>query len=214
MAYESERESMVSAQLIPRGIRDGRVLDAFRSVERHEFVPKNLAKEAYADYPLPIGDGQTISQPYMVALMTEQLGLRGKEKVLEIGTGSGYQTAVLAGLAAEVYSIERFESLAQKARQALERLGYENITIKTGDGTLGWQERAPFDGILVTAGAPKAPKSLIDQLRERGRMVIPIGGNYGQVLTVIEKKKNDVSYKEICDCVFVPLIGQEGWARA
>lgn len=213
MAYEQERNAMVIQQLIPRGISDERVLEAFRKVLRHEFIPKNLLTEAYNDYPLPIGEGQTISQPYMVALMTECLKLKGTERVLEIGTGSGYQTAILAELAKEVYSIERFQSLAQKAQEVLDSLGYKNVKITVGDGTLGWQEHAPYDGILVTAGAPHAPNSLIKQLSDNGRLVIPIGGSFSQVLTVMEKKKNKTVSTEVCGCVFVPLVGKEGWTK-
>lgn len=209
--FMEERNLMVSQQLISRGISNERVLEAFRKVPRHEFISKNLLGEAYADYPLPVGEGQTISQPYMVALMTECLNLKGNEKVLEIGTGSGYQAAILAELAKEVYSIERFQSLAERAEQILDKLGYKNIKVNVGDGTLGWEEYAPYDGILVTAGAPKAPNSLIKQLKENGKLVIPIGGGFSQVLTVIEKKGNKAFSSEICGCVFVPLIGEEGW---
>ncbi|MDD5450165.1 MAG: protein-L-isoaspartate(D-aspartate) O-methyltransferase [Candidatus Omnitrophica bacterium] len=209
--YEVERNAMVDAQLIARGITDRRVLDAFRRVLRHEFVPDSLKKQAYEDHPLPIGEGQTISQPYMVAIMTESLGLKGSEKVLEIGTGSGYQTAILAELAKEVYSIERFADLADAAKKTLDGLGYKNVTVKTGDGTLGWQEQAPYDGIIVTAGAPEIPESLIKQLKESGRLVIPVGGTFSQVLTVFTKKKDKIISNEICGCVFVPLVGKEGW---
>lgn len=211
MAYESERNAMVARQLMPRGISDERVLEVFRKVPRHEFMPKSLLKEAYADHPLPIGEGQTISQPYMVALMTDCLKLKGSEKVLEIGTGSGYQTAILAELAKEVYSVERFETLAEKAKEALDGLGYKNIKIKTGDGTLGWEANAPYDGILVTAGAPNVPEALIKQLNENGRLAIPVGGTFSQVLTVVEKKKGKTLSTEVCGCVFVPLVGKEGW---
>jgi len=211
MAYETERSAMAAGQLIPRGITDGRVLEAFRSVPRHEFIPKELAVEAYADYPLPIGEGQTISQPYMVALMTEALKLKGAERVLEIGTGSGYQAAILAELAKEVYSVERFEILAESARETLGRLGYKNINVKTGDGTLGWAEHAPYDGIIVTAAAPNVPDSLIKQLNENGRLVIPVGSRFSQALTIAEKKKGNINFTEAGGCVFVPLIGKEGW---
>ncbi|MBI4335392.1 MAG: protein-L-isoaspartate(D-aspartate) O-methyltransferase [Candidatus Omnitrophica bacterium] len=211
MAYESERKRMIDAQLIPRGISDARVLDVFRKVPRHEFAPKNLLNEAYADYPLPIGEGQTISQPYIVALMTERLKLRGGEKVLEVGTGSGYQTAILAELAGEVYSVERARALAKKASDTLDRLGCRNIKIKIGDGTLGWEENSPYDAIIVTAGAPNVPDPLIRQLDESGRLVIPIGGSLGQTLTLIEKKNGKIIYTEICGCMFVPLVGKEGW---
>jgi len=213
MAYETERNAMVAQQLVPRGICDERVLEAFRTVPRHEFVPRNLLGEAYGDYPLPIGEGQTISQPYMVALMTECLKLKGSERILEIGTGSGYQAAILAGLANEVYSIERVQALADRAQQVVDRLGYKNIKIKVGDGSLGWEDFASYDGILVTAGAPDVPNSLIKQLKDKGRLVIPVGSGFSQVLTIVEKKGNQTYSTEVCGCVFVPLIGKEGWAR-
>lgn len=211
--YETELNEMISRQLAGRGIADRRVLEAFRFVPRHEFVPARLSGEAYADYPLPIGEGQTISQPYMVALMTQLLRLKGNERVLEVGTGSGYQTAILAVLSSEVYSIERLEPLAQKAKNTLDRLGYKNIKIKAGDGTLGWEEHAPYDGIIVTAAAPDIPHSLVKQLKDSARMVIPIGGAFSQVLTVIEKKGLKIDASEIAGCVFVPLIGKEGWNK-
>lgn len=204
---------MVDEQLIPRGIMDPHVLDAFRRVERHIFVPEKLRDFAYADHPLPVGGGQTISQPYMVALMTETLGLNGNERVLEIGTGSGYQAAILAELAKEVYSVERIETLSDSARKALEGLGYKNIRIMTGDGTLGWKEYAPYDGIIVTAGAPHIPESLITQLKDAGRLVIPLGGMFSQTLMVVTKKGGKIAAEEVCGCVFVPLIGKEGWER-
>ena len=202
---------MVDEQLIPRGIDDPRVLEVFRKVERHRFVPEDMNNISYADYPLPVGEGQTISQPFMVALMTQSLSLNGDERVLEIGTGTGYQAAILAELANEVYSVERFEKLTDKAVALLSLLGYANIRIKTGDGTLGWKEFAPFDRIIVTAGAPSVPKTLISQLADNGRMVIPVGGEFGQVLTLVEKRNGKVFEEEICGCVFVPLVGKEGW---
>lgn len=209
--YEKLRKRMVEEQLIPRGITHRDVLDVFYRVPRHEFVPSELKDASYADHPLPIGDGQTISQPYMVALMTECLKLTHKERVLEIGTGSGYQAAILAGLAKEVYSIERFSSLADRAKDTLRRLGYDNIEIKIGDGSLGWEEHSPYDGIIVTCAAPDIPDSYIKQLKNGGRIVIPIGSIYSQVLTVVEKKDNTIYKNEICGCVFVPLVGIEGW---
>lgn len=202
---------MVKEQLIPRGISDRRVLEAFDRVQRHKFVPLDMQKIAYADNPLPVGEGQTISQPYMVALMTEKLALKGDEKVLEIGTGSGYQAAILAELAKEIYSIERFTMLAERARETLECTGYKNVKIMTGDGTLGWGEYAPFDRIIVTAGAPHIPETLFAQLKEGGRMVIPVGGGLSQVLTVVEKEDGRIKAHDICGCVFVPLVGKEGW---
>ncbi len=205
---------MVEEQLIPRGITDKSVLGAFRKVPRHEFVPEEYRDNTYGDYPLPIGDSQTISQPYMVALMTECLGLKGDECVLEIGTGSGYQMAILAEITKEVYSVERLEGLAASATKAMEHLGYKNFKIKIGDGTLGWGEHAPYDGIIVTAGAPGIPESLVRQLKERGRLVIPIGGQLSQVLTIVEKIGASVKTNAVCGCVFVPLVGKEGWANS
>lgn len=213
MDYEVLKSRMITEQLIPRGISDPRVLNAFKKVDRHRFVQSRFQDAAYADHPLPVGEGQTISQPYMVALMTELLSLKGHEKVLEIGTGSGYQAAILAELAKEVYSIERFKPLADKAEETLETLGYKNIRIKTGDGTLGWEEYSPFDRIIVTAGAPHIPTSLISQLNEDGKMVLPVGGSFSQVLTLVEKKSGEITTQEICGCVFVPLVGKEGWRR-
>lgn len=202
---------MVEEQLVTRGIQGEKILDAFRKVPRHKFVSDEFLESAYNDYPLPIGDGQTISQPYMVALMTECLNLKGEEKVLEIGTGSGYQMAILAEAAKEVYSVERFQGLADSAKKTLELLGYKNCKIRVGDGTLGWEEYAPYDGIIVTAGAPDIPKTLVGQLKDGGRLVIPVGGGFGQVLTIVEKKGSLVKTHEVCGCVFVPLVGKEGW---
>jgi protein-L-isoaspartate(D-aspartate) O-methyltransferase len=213
MDYTELRKTMVDEQLIGRGISDKRVLEAFRKVPRHEFVPLNLRTSAYSDYPLPIGSGQTISQPYMVALMTECLGLKGTEKILEIGTGSGYQLAILAELCSEVYSVERFDELAQDSKEVLTRLGYNNFNIKVGDGTLGWEKFAPYDGIIVTAGAPGIPESLVAQVDDGGRVVIPIGSEFSQVLTVAEKKGKAIDARPVCGCMFVPLVGKEGWTR-
>jgi protein-L-isoaspartate(D-aspartate) O-methyltransferase len=206
------RAAMVVEQLIPRNISDKRVLEAFRKVPRHEFVPEDLRQSAYNDYPIPIGENQTISQPYMVALMTECLKLKDGEKVLEIGTGSGYQAAILGEIAGEVYSVERFKDLADKASEILHSLGYKNIHIKVGDGTLGWSEFAPYDGIVVTAGAPGVPESLVKQLKDGGRLVIPIdSGGFGQILTLVERVGHTTRQSDICACTFVPLIGKEGW---
>jgi protein-L-isoaspartate(D-aspartate) O-methyltransferase len=205
------RDRMVEEQLIPRGISDPKVLEAFRKVARHAFAPAEFADSSYNDYPLPIGSGQTISQPYMVALMTECLRLTGAEKVLEIGTGSGYQTAILAEIAREVFSVERIQALSDRARRTIEDLGYVNCRIMVGDGTLGWEEYAPYDGIIVTAGAPRIPASLVKQLNNGGRLVIPIESGLGQTLTVIENREGFLRTREICGCVFVPLIGKEGW---
>lgn len=207
------RERMVAEQLIPRGISDKKVLAAFRKVPRHYFVPADLQERSYDDYPLPIGNQQTISQPYMVALMTQSLGLRGGEKVLEIGSGSGYQTAILAEMAKEVYSVERIDLLATQAEKALKSIGYTNFKIKVGDGTLGWDEYAPYDAIIVTAAAPGVPESLVKQLKDGGRIVIPIGNGYMQILTIVEKNGDKLTTKEVCGCAFVPLIGKEGWAE-
>lgn len=211
--FQLMRKAMVNEQLIPRGIHDKRVLDAFLKVPRHEFVPADFRLSSYSDYPLPIGEDQTISQPYMVALMTESLKLKGGERVLEVGTGSGYQAAVLAELAGEVYSIERFAALADRAKKVIDELGYKNIKIKVGDGTVGWEENAPYDGIIVTAGAPVIPKSLVRQLKDGARLIIPVGTGFGQILTLVEKTGVSLRTSEICGCMFVPLIGKEGWDR-
>ena len=211
--YNILRSRMVEEQLISRGISDRRVLDAFLKVERHKFMAQELWMSAYADHPLPIGDGQTISQPYMVALMSECLELKGQERVLEIGTGSGFQTAILAELAKEVYSVERFSGLAQSAEDKLNEFGYTNIKIKVGDGTLGWEELSPFDRIIVTAGAPKIPLPLEEQLAEAGKLVIPLGESFSQMLTVVEKKNGLLEEKPVSSCVFVPLIGKFGWGE-
>lgn len=212
--FEVMRRMMVEEQLMPRGIYDKRVLEVFGSVPRHEFAPKELSHSAYNDYPLPISEGQTISQPYMVALMTERLSLKGGEKVLEVGTGSGYQAAVLSKLCKEVYTVERFQRLADNAGSVFKKLGYDNIKIRIADGTLGWEEFSPYDGIIVTAGAPGVPESLLKQLKEGGRMLIPIeSGGFGQTLTLVEKVGKAVRTSEICACMFVPLIGKEGWSK-
>jgi len=211
MDYAILRKRMVEEQLIRRGIKDPRVLDAFYKVERHKFVPQNLSDSAYGDFPVGIGEGQTISQPYIVALMTECLNLVGQEKVLEIGTGSGYQTAILAKLAKEVYTIERFDKLAKNAQNVLTELGYTNIKIKVDDGTLGWPEAALFDRIIITAASPRIPLPLTEQLKENGKLVLPLGETFSQVLTVVEKKKDKLESIEVCGCVFVPLVGKYGW---
>ncbi|MDD4979928.1 MAG: protein-L-isoaspartate(D-aspartate) O-methyltransferase [Candidatus Omnitrophica bacterium] len=213
MDYEILRKRMVEEQLIGRGIRDKKVLEAFGKVERHKFVPEDLRMNAYADFPIPLDEGQTISQPYIVALMTECLNLSPKDKILEIGTGSGYQTAILAELAGEVYSVERFEALAEKARTLLNSLGYKNIKIKAGDGTLGWKEEAPFDKIIVTASSPKIPPPLTEELGENGKLILPLGENFSQTLTLVEKKEGKLQPLNICGCVFVPLIGKYGWGQ-
>lgn len=211
--FDKQRQQMIETQLIPRGISDKLVLDAMRKVPRHKFVPKELEYAAYDDCALPIGEDQTISQPYMVAIMTEKLGLKGGEKILEIGTGSGYQSAILAEIASEVYSIERVPSLAEMANNTLDKLGYKNITVITGDGTEGFKEKAPFDGIIVTAGAPDLPKPLTEQLAEGGTLVIPIGDIYSQTLTIATKHMGKIDIEGSIGCVFVSLIGKHGWQR-
>lgn len=213
MDHKSLREKMVNDQLIPRGIKDSFVLEAFRKVERHIFVPEEFLKSAYGDHPLPIGSGQTISQPFIAALMTESLGLKGNENVLEIGTGSGYQTAILAELAKKVYSVERVAELAGTAKAVLSWLGYKNIAFDIRDGSLGWPENAPYDAIIITASCPGEPAALLAQLKEDGRLVAPIGAAYGQILTLFTNKKAVIIKNEICGCMFVPLIGREGWQR-
>lgn len=213
MDYEILRKRMIQEQLIPRGIKNPTVLNVFSKIERHKFIPESLRNGAYADFPLSIGEGQTISQPYIVALMTECLDLTGKEKVLEIGTGSGYQTAILAELAGEVYSIERFEVLTERAQTLLSELGYKNIKIKVGDGTLGWEEAAPFDRIIITAASPKIPLPLIEQLADSGKLILPLGESLAQVLTLVEKKEGKLKSMDICGCVFVPLVGKHGWSK-
>lgn len=211
MDYAILRKRMVEEQLIPRGIKNPDVLKAFYKIERHRFIPENLSNSAYADFPLPIGEDQTISQPYIVALMTECLDLGREEKILEIGTGSGYQTAILAELAREIYSVERFETLAKRAQDILSKLEYKNIKIKVGDGSLGWEEAAPFDRIIITAASPKIPIPLIDQLSDNGKLILPLGESFSQVLTLVEKKEGKLKAIDICGCVFVPLIGKHGW---
>ncbi len=202
---------MVEEQIISRGIQDPRVIAAMKKIPRHLFVEEALQSQSYSDHPLPIGEKQTISQPYMVALMTEALQLTGKEKVLEIGAGSGYQTAILAELAEKVYSIERIRSLAIKARQLLYELGYFNVEIKIFDGTYGWLEESPFEAIMVTAGAPDVPKPLLDQLRMGGRLVIPVGDAFVQDLIRITKTAEGIQKEDFGGCRFVKLVGKYGW---
>jgi protein-L-isoaspartate(D-aspartate) O-methyltransferase len=210
--YSRSRQRMVDTQLIPRGIKDKRVIDAMLTVPRHLFIPEEaLWSQAYSDYPLPIGEKQTISQPYIVAFMTESLELKGKEKVLEIGTGSGYQTAVLSMLTEKVYSIERISMLASRARKVLDSLNCSNVVIRISDGTLGWPEEAPFDAILVTAAAPDVPKCYIDQLNTGGRLVIPVGDEYSQILVKITKTKTGMTRQDMGGCRFVKLVGRHGW---
>lgn len=209
--WKLERERMVKEQVIARGVKDNRVIEAMMLVPRHLFVDKTYYHQAYNDYPLPIGYGQTISQPYIVAAMTELLELTDKDNVLEIGTGSGYQTAILGLLCAKVYTIERIGELGSQARLRLEELGFKNINFVVGDGSLGWPEYAPYNGIIVTAGAPEIPDTLIAQLAEKGRLVIPVGGEYYQTLNRVKKHKGRVFREEIFECTFVPLVGKESW---
>lgn len=207
--FERARESMVRFQLEARGIEDERVLHAFRQVPRHEFVPRVYKAEAYHDYPLPIGEGQTISQPYMVALMTQLLGPGPEDRILEIGTGSGYQAAILSLLSKEVYSIEIVEPLARSAEVRLNRLGYENVEVRCGDGYLGWPDAAPFDGIIITCALPRLPEPLIDQLAEGGRIVAPMGEEGEmQILTLFEKRAGELLKREEGGCFFVPMRGE------
>jgi protein-L-isoaspartate(D-aspartate) O-methyltransferase len=212
--FKKLRLKMVDSQIRARGIRDERVLRAMETVPRHLFVEEVLAEQAYQDNPLPIEAQQTISQPYIVALMTEALELTGREKVLEIGTGSGYQTAVLSLLADQVFSIERFASLASRARSILEALHYYHVAIRVGDGTYGWREESPFDAIIVTAGAPSIPKTYIDQLALGGRLVIPVGDRYTQELIKVTKtsdKPEGLVRESLGGVRFVNLIGEHGW---
>jgi len=209
--YHVARQKMVQTQLIPRGINDPAVLMAMGKVPRDRFVEEALEGEAYNDHPLPIGHKQTISQPYIVALMTEALKLTGEEKTLEIGTGSGYQTAVLAELSRKVYTVERIRSLMVKARQVLQELEYTNILFKAFDGTLGWEEYAPYDAIIVTAGSPKIPKPLLGQLKEGGRLIIPVGNRYGQDLIKVTNQRGNFVKTNLGGCRFVDLVGAHGW---
>ncbi|MCF7888232.1 MAG: protein-L-isoaspartate(D-aspartate) O-methyltransferase [Candidatus Omnitrophica bacterium] len=205
------KEQMVLNQLISRGIDDPKILRAFREVPREIFVPEAIREYAYQDNPLSIGNGQTISQPYIVALMTQLLEVKVGEKVLEIGTGSGYQAAILLNIGAKVFGVERYPNLADTAKEKINSLGYR-IKMRIGDGTLGWSEFAPYHKIVVTAAAPKVPPSLLEQLVIGGKLVIPVGSRFSQELTVVEKnQKKEFSSKAVCGCVFVSLIGKEGW---
>ena len=203
---------MVESHIVNRGIVDNRVLNAVLKVPRHLFVEQAFQGRSYGDHALPIGEGQTISQPYVVALMSEALCLSGSERVLEIGTGSGYQTAILAELAARVLSIERISRLVSKARAILDQLHYRNVMLRVADGTYGWKEEGPFDAILVTAGSPQIPTPLLEQLKIGGRMIIPIGEKGSQVLQKIVKKEgNKIVTTPLVSCLFVPLLGAYGW---
>lgn len=210
--FAMQREKMVEEQIISRGIKDEKVISAMRKVPRHLLIPQDKWDVAYGDHPVPIGEGQTISQPYIVALMTELLDLKGNEKVLEIGTGSGYQAAVISEIVSgDVYTIEIIPSLAQTAERNLKKLGYDRVKIKIGDGFLGWKEHAPYDRIIITCAVPEVPKPLIQQLKEGGKIVVPLGEEFSpQVLTVVEKKKKGkLIYKDITEVVFVPMTGEE-----
>ncbi|MEJ2471495.1 MAG: protein-L-isoaspartate(D-aspartate) O-methyltransferase [Desulfuromonadales bacterium] len=206
------RRRMVEDQLIARGITDPRVIDAMRKVPRHKFVEQALENQAYQDAPLPIGARQTISQPYMVALMSEALQLTGTETVLEVGTGSGYQAAVLSLLADRVFSLERIPELARRARKVLDACGYTKVNIRVADGTRGWQDQAPFDAIMVTAGAPDVPQDYLDQLAIGGRLVIPVGDRISQILMRLTRtSEKDFNKEKLLGCRFVPLVGDHGW---
>jgi protein-L-isoaspartate(D-aspartate) O-methyltransferase len=209
--YRLARERMVKNQLVTRGIKDPRVLETMRKVPRDRFIEEALVGEAYNDHPLPIGHQQTISQPYIVALMTEALELTGNEKTLEIGTGSGYQTAILADLSRKVYTVERIRALMVSSRNILAELGYNNILFKAFDGTLGWKEHEPYDAIIVTAGAPKIPQPLLDQLADGGRLIVPVGNRFSQELIKITNRQGDYDQENLGGCRFVDLVGVHGW---
>ncbi|MBT4128581.1 MAG: protein-L-isoaspartate(D-aspartate) O-methyltransferase [Nitrospina sp.] len=204
---------MVEKQILGRGIKDLSVMEVLSRVPRHLFVNSSLQHRAYGDCPLPIGENQTISQPYIVALMTQVLDLKGGERVLEIGTGSGYQTAILAELASHVFTIERVKPLVKKTKELLEGLKYKNIVFKTFDGTYGWRDQSPFDAILISAATPSIPKSLIEQLADKGRLVAPVGERESQDLIVLNKTGNKVMERKIGSCKFVPLIGKFAWSE-
>lgn len=214
-SLELDRDHMVDRHLAGRGIRDPRILAAFRSVPREDFVPETLRSRAYEDAPLPIGGGQTISQPYVVALTVEALGLEGRERVLEVGTGSGYAAAILSRVAKEVFTIERIEPLAQSAQERLARLRYDNVHVLCSDGTLGWREHAPYDAIAVAAGGPEVPKALLDQLAPGGRLIMPVGPvQTEQVLVrVTRQDATHLRTESLGEVRFVPLIGEQGWPR-
>ena len=212
-AYAGQRRKMVEKQILGRGIKDLSVMEVLSRVPRHLFVNSSLQHRAYGDCPLPIGENQTISQPYIVALMTQVLDLKGGERVLEIGTGSGYQTAILAELASHVFTIERVKPLVKKTKELLEGLKYKNIVFKTFDGTYGWRDQSPFDAILISAATPSIPKSLIEQLADKGRLVAPVGERESQDLIVLNKNGNKVMERKIGSCKFVPLIGKFAWSE-
>ena len=209
-----ERRAMIDTQIRKRGVSSVRVLEAMAAVPRHEFVPLKFRNEAYADKPLPIGEGQTISQPYMVAAMTEALELTGCERVLEIGTGSGYQAAVLSLLASQVITVENHTSLALAAQERVTNLGYANVNVHNGDGSAGFLDAAPYDAILVTAGAPEIPRIFASQLREGGRLVIPVGDRDNQELMQAKLENGELKSRALFNCKFVLLLGRYGWSRA
>jgi protein-L-isoaspartate(D-aspartate) O-methyltransferase len=208
--YAALRKKMVDEQLEQRGITSGKVLDAMRKVERHRFVPNEFRNQAYEDYPLPIGAGQTISQPYIVAFMTEALDIKATERILEIGTGSGYQAAILGELCREVYTIEIVPSLAKKSESLLQSLGYKHVNVKMGDGYLGWPEQAPFDVIIVTCSPSHVPQTLQSQLKEGGRMIIPVGERYAQELVLLKKKNGKLTRHSRMQVLFVPMMDSTG----
>jgi len=210
--YFDARQRMVQEQLISRGILDQKVLDAMRKIKRHLFVDKKYRDRAYDDTPISIPCSQTISQPYMVGLMTELIQPDKDKKVLEIGTGSGYQTAILAETCKKVYSVERHNELAELSKKRLDELGYTNVALKIDDGTLGWEDKGPFDAIIVTAAAPEVPERLVKQLESHGKLVIPVGTQYRQNLELVLKRGDSYIEKIICGCIFVPLIGKGGWS--
>ena len=210
-AYAGQRRKMVEEQLLERGIKDLALMEVMSRVPRHLFVDSSLQQRAYGDCPLPIGENQTISQPYIVASMTEALHLKGKERVLEIGTGSGYQTAILAEMASQVFTIERIRPIVQKTKVLLNSLKYENIVFKVFDGTYGWRDQSPFDAILISAATPNIPTALIEQLADKGRLVAPVGGRESQKLTVLSKVGSRLVSREKESCKFVPLIGKFAW---
>ncbi len=212
--FTRERENMVNYQIARRGIVDERILDAMRTIPRHLFVPKEYQRDAYEDFPLLIGNEQTISQPYIVAFMTNVLDLQGNECVLEVGTGSGYQAAVLSLLVKKVHTMEYIPALAEKAQKTLLELGIKNVEVHKGDGSLGWPENAPYQAILVTAAAPAAPKALLDQLDVGGRMVIPVGGRYQQILELWLRDQEGLKFQTTLPVMFVPLKGKQGWKEA
>jgi protein-L-isoaspartate(D-aspartate) O-methyltransferase len=212
-SFQRKRMEMVDRQIEARGVRDPRVLEAMRTIPRHRFVPEAYRNAAYEDRPLPIGEGQTISQPYIVAVMTELLRPRATDKVLEIGTGSGYQAALLSRLVARVITLERLPEIAEQARKNLEAVGITNVEVRVSNGTLGWPEQAPYDAILITASTPDIPPPLIEQLAEGGRLVAPVGGQGYQELIKVEKQQGKVERTYHGGVVFVPLIGRYGWHR-